>query len=238
MHRPCLLLRVLGPLSISLCIASGQKISETAESNQHIVPRFAQSQLAIQRSRIFTYLKSTSARTIDEVVKHPLAPLPLWVTLMPMSELPVTVSDAVVIGSITTSVPQLTEDRKVIYTESTVAVNRVLKGSLNNTLSPKASIVVLTIGGSATLENGKTVRQDVLGFGNPLSRQTRYVWFLKHHPTADAYTVLKTWALIDSGGRAVWADDLGRIEKGASRVQGMHEDRLIEEVYNAASTRR
>jgi hypothetical protein len=123
----------------------------------------------------------------------------------PEPALPAAQSDAVVIGEVTDAEAFLSTDKTSIYSEFTVSVNEVLKGTSLGTLTPGGSLTATRGGGAVRFPSGKVVRE---GFnGKPLPRQgRRYVLFLKLNEEGQDFSIITAYELL--GGRVSPLDGL------------------------------
>src|SRR5881397_734205 len=100
-------------------------------------------------------------------------PVGTAVDLAPLPELPLEVSDVVVIGEVTNVQPFLTSSQISLYTEYTL---RTL-----NTVKPRVlendSLLLLRMGGIARLDNGRVIEWKVRGEGDALSVGRQYLFF-------------------------------------------------------------
>jgi hypothetical protein len=92
--------------------------------------------------------------------------------------LPISQSDAVVIGDITDASATLTEDKAAVYSEFSVSINEVVKNDTETPLSIGVSIVVDRPGGRVRYPTGHISQFTIAGWGMP-KEGSRYVLFLK-----------------------------------------------------------
>lgn len=147
----------------------------------------------------------------------------------PMVELPVELSDAIVIGNILTEQPWLSSDGKVLYTEFSVSRDRLVykKPSIE---IPNSTFDIVRHGFDKpvrTPEGSILPPNPVQGYGLPIKRGARYVFFLEYVQRGDVFRLVKAWQISDGGAKAVYQDDLQRVASGRSLVGGYSEDQLI-----------
>jgi hypothetical protein len=101
--------------------------------------------------------------------------------------LPFTVCNVgtIVVGTLTTDSPQLTEDESFLFTEYTLNVEEVIKSEAAHKLKAGETITVIREGGVGQI-NGRTVRAEREGF-KPFTLGGRYVLFLRDVPETGAY---------------------------------------------------
>lgn len=104
-----------------------------------------------------------------------------FVDLPPMPDLPVKMSHAVVVGAVKRVQTYLSDDRRNIYTEYTVAVEEVLKDESGLSLYSGSTITLDRRGGAVRLPSGRVLRDVVKGNGLPLVSGTRYMLFLYYY---------------------------------------------------------
>lgn len=106
--------------------------------------------------------------------------------------LPVTQSDAVIIGEVTAASAHLTEDKSSVYSEFTVCVQEILK----NDQPPLVAGSFVTLdrpGGRVRYSTGKTSQFSLAGFGMP-SVGGRYVFFIKGEAEED-YQIITAYQI-------------------------------------------
>jgi hypothetical protein len=108
--------------------------------------------------------------------------------------LPVTLSNAVIIGEITNSEAYLSDDRNGVYTEFTVRIEEVLKSDGELPLVPGATIIAEREGGGVRFPSGHVQRYVVSGEGMPKVR-SRYTLFLKSNGPGQDFRLLRGYEL-------------------------------------------
>lgn len=111
--------------------------------------------------------------------------------------LPVTQSDAIIIGTITESQPYMTESQHVIYTEFTFQVEDVLKGKELGNITGGNLIKVDREAGAIRLTNGKKVYYDAAGTGNAPRAKKRYLLFLKRINDRQDLSIINGYKLLN-----------------------------------------
>src|ERR1051326_8434383 len=109
--------------------------------------------------------------------------------------LPVSQSDAVVIGFLSDARAFLSHDKSTIFSEFTVSVEDVLKDYPFSALRIGDSITTLRGGGGVRFPSGKIIRQGM--WGRPLPKQgRRYLFFLKYNnDEGNDYLILTAYEL-------------------------------------------
>lgn len=146
---------------------------------------------------------------------------------VPLPELPVFESDMILVGRVTSFSPHLVPDGGIIYTEYRVDVRTILK----NTTRWKGPVLdIVEIGGEGQLPSGRILRHHASGFGEPILAGTEYVMLLRYVEGPDCARIVKLWRLRDRKAEAVSGDDIARVATRESRVNGLDQDRLLEEI--------
>lgn len=160
---------------------------------------------------------------------RPIAELPGAIEPLPISShmwaglpaLPVTQSDAVVLGEVTDRRASLTEDRMGVFSEFSVRLDTVFKDA-QGLPAPGGVVQVSRPGGAVRFASGKVQRYTFLKLGYP-QQGRQYVLFLKRGEEGD-FSILTGYELhddkvlpLDGGG----ADPRGELQfavyRGASR---------------------
>ena len=97
-----------------------------------------------------------------------------------LSALPVTKSDAVVIGEVAEAQAFLSEDKTEAYSEFTLRVDEVLKNDQRTPISQGSSIIIERAGGRVRFPSGHIALSFVSGQGMPRVGR-RYALFLTHN---------------------------------------------------------
>ena len=143
----------------------------------------------------------------------------------PLPELPVTMSQVIVIGRVTSITPWLTPGNKTIYSEYGVAVDSVLMNRSN--WKQDTTLDVVQMGGSASLPNGGTVSVTTRGLGERIETGHTYVFFLIYVPIAESFKFVKTWDVTDGHAVPISGDDVGRARNNTSTVSGLLLQQLV-----------
>jgi len=190
-----------------------------------------ESERQIRNARAAYFDNFASGDRVKLEDQDPNAPVPIILHEPgPKGELPADLSDIIVHGTIVNSQAFQSRNHEAVYTETTVRIERVDSLAQGQT-DPGTNLVILKDGGALLLPNGRVVKQVVLGSGNELQLNGRYVFFLRYEPILRAYGCLKAWGL--SGGKAVAvsSDDLARVETRTSFYNGMSESQFLGVVY-------
>jgi hypothetical protein len=119
--------------------------------------------------------------------------------------LPVSQSDAMVIGTITNAQGYVSNDKTGAYSEFQVHIQEVLK---NDGRLPKDQIVVERKGASVKLKDGRTIDVGISGQGFPQTGQN-YLLFLKYNNDVDDYQLVTAYNL--ENGKVHPLDTVGQL---------------------------
>lgn len=125
--------------------------------------------------------------------------------------IPVSQSDAVVIGTITNLKAFLSDDRTSVYSEMTVNVEEVLKQDPRYPLVKGLTLDAERSGGGVRFPSGKILRRGALGRNIP-EIGARYVLFLIYNEQGKDFCVLTGYQL--TGDRVLPLDGTWDLEKG------------------------
>lgn len=157
-------------------------------------------------------------------VPHPTATLD--VSALP--ELPVEISQVVVVGKVINITPWLITGDKGLYSEYQIAVNSVLMNRSN--WQQDGTLDLVEIGGSAQIPNVGIVTYQVNGLGMQIETGSSYLLFLNYQPRAQCFTFVKAWDVSTGQAVAVSNDDLFRVKQKTSTVNGRPLPILVAEV--------
>lgn len=144
-------------------------------------------------------------------------------------ELPVTLSDTIVIGEVSPPPSPTSPPIGRGSTSSTPCVSAILSRARPPS-APKSPFS--RVGGAATLPNGCVLRFEMHGIGPPLVTKQRYALFLKYVQAAECFRIVKAWGLPNGAAEALEGDDRARAQQGRSRYQGMPEQAFIAAISN------
>jgi hypothetical protein len=113
--------------------------------------------------------------------------------------LPVRESDAIVVGMVAAFQPHFSSDRTFIYTDFTVCVAAIVKGTGRR----DRTLVFERAGGSVRLESGKVVSVTGLDGEQAPRVGSRYVFFLRHQDDSPVFTLLRAYKLVAGHVRAM-----------------------------------
>lgn len=150
--------------------------------------------------------------------------------------LPVSQSDAVVIGYLGDARAFLTHDKTTIFSQFTVRLEDVLKDNPLGSLRVGDFITILRGGGGVRLPSGKIIREGM--HGKPLPKENRrYLLFLKYNnDEGKDYSILTAYEL--NAGKVSPLDGINLVgtvetEYAAYRkYDGADEDAFVREVRN------
>lgn len=116
-------------------------------------------------------------------------------TLLESSPLPVT-SDLIVVGSIQSRQPFLSDNITIVYTELNVHIEEILKNNPTSLVHAFEPLVVHREGGAIRMPSGRIFRYVVGGSGSIPEIGKRYVLFLQHEAERD-YKLVAGYELAD-----------------------------------------
>lgn len=108
--------------------------------------------------------------------------------------LPVTQSDAVVMGEVSDAKAYVTSDKSTVYSEFTIRIAEVLKNDNQTSLSSGGLIVAERPGGRVRYSSGHISRFSITGWGLPLIKR-QYVLFLTKNNYEDSYRIVTGYEL-------------------------------------------
>lgn len=158
-----------------------------------------------------------------------------WPTDFPA--LPVSQSDAVIVGQVFDARACLSTDRTSVYSEFGVTVDFILKDYDQFPIQPGSQLIVERLGGNVKYPSGQMSSVSVAGFGVPRVG-SGYVFFLKRNPQEEGYTLTTGYELrlgrvypldrstssgtdfsiYDNSDEAKFLDDLRRITATARQM--------------------
>ncbi|MGC4055657.1 MAG: hypothetical protein QM757_43095 [Paludibaculum sp.] len=133
----------------------------------------------------------------------------------------------ILIGRVSSLSPHLVPEGGAIYTEYRVDVRTIL---MNTTRWKGPLLDLVEIGGEGRLPSGRILRHHASGFGAPIQAGGDYVLFLRYVEGADCARMVKLWRLRDRKVEAMSGDDIARVAGRESRVNGLDEDKVLEEI--------
>lgn len=110
--------------------------------------------------------------------------------------LPVSASDAVIVGTISDAKAHLSEDKNSVYSEFTVTIDDVLKNGTGLSLVPGDSITLEREGGRVRYPSGHISWFHVVGKGLP-QLNAQYVFFLKTTDEDGLFDILTGYEICD-----------------------------------------
>jgi hypothetical protein len=108
--------------------------------------------------------------------------------------LPVSQSDAVIVGQVFDAKAYLSTDKTSIYSEFWVTIESVLKNSDKHPIDGGSQLALERMGGRVQYPSGEVSSFLVAGFGVPRVG-SRYVFFLKRNPQDEGYTIVTGYEL-------------------------------------------
>lgn len=143
-----------------------------------------------------------------------------------VSTIPAGMSDAVVVGTVSSSIAYLSPDATGVYSEFTLQVHEILKDRSGN-ISTTTSLVVDRAGGRVRYPSGAIVRHVVSGQSMPRVNK-RYVLFLKLED--QNFRIITGYELGSEG-----VNPLDRIEK-FKKHKGIDESTFLNQIRKAINS--
>ncbi len=140
---------------------------------------------------------------------HPEAAAVVWESRGDITDIPTDKSDLIVEGTVTDSAAFLSNDKGAVFSEITVRVSDVLKGTADLNVRNGDSIVTERLGGRIKHPNGQIVRYGFVGQGSP-AKGKNYLFFLSRAEQGN-YNILTAYELL---GNKVQALDGARVNLG------------------------
>ena len=141
--------------------------------------------------------------------------------------LPVAASSHVLLGRVTNAEAHLSENKKNVYSEFTISVEKVFK-TTNDSIIEGSEIVIDRVGGYVKYPNGRTMLYRVASTNMPGVNE-RYLFFLVSKNDQD-FSILTAYSLNSDGISPL--DDSPQFEP----LRGLTEQALIEKLRNASAT--
>ena len=155
----------------------------------------------------------------SQLSQSPGTPFPMTIfEKLPMPELPIAQAQTILIGQIMGLTPRVMPGAQGVYTEYHVAAASVL---INNSSRSGNIFDLVLLGGFAQMLDGRVVGHRVTGAGNQIETGGTYLMFLHYVPSADYFSVVKLWEIRNGIAVATSRDDLARVSKNISSVNGM-----------------
>jgi hypothetical protein len=131
---------------------------------------------AVSSDRLLKNLRYDNEGIIEREI-HPKATAVLREPPGDITDIPTDRSDLIVEGTVTGSAAFLSNDKGAVYSEFTVIVSDVLKGTAGLNVRIGDSIVTERFGGRVKYPNGQIVRYEIVGQGSP-AKGRNYLFFL------------------------------------------------------------
>jgi hypothetical protein len=177
---------------------------------------------ALDRTRRARKYDTPGARSLAPA--GPATPETLYVDEAgPAEALPVEESQTIVVGTIASFQPYLSNDRTFIFTDVRVCVDEFLKAEG----APTPMLTFERAGGVLVLSDGQRLVVSGAGAIRGTRVGRRYVLFLGRQPSTDIYSLLQAYDVTD--GRARGMERAGI----ASSVEGLQADVLLERIRTA-----
>lgn len=196
-------------------------------------------------------LKKARGARYSRGLKQQIKELPLNIEELPLIShgwsglpaLPVSESDAVVVGEVADAQAFLSNDKTAVYSEFTVRVEDTLK-MFNSSPAPGEAVVTERSGGAVRFPSGRVQYYSVYQRGLP-KVGAHYVFFLRHNDLGDDFSIVTAYELragrvfpidgadTDKGGKLPYDDYKGCDEgnflkliraRVAEAVQGQPEE--------------
>jgi hypothetical protein len=86
---------------------------------------------------------------------------------------------------------------------------------------------LVVLGGFAQMPDGRVVGHRVMGAGKQIESGSTYLMFLHYVPSADCFSEVKVWEIRNGIAVATSHDDLARVSKNTSTVNGIPVGELL-----------
>jgi hypothetical protein len=147
--------------------------------------------------------------------------------------LPYSLSDAVVVGTVTDFQPYFSNDRTAIYTELRVQVEKVFKDKVQ---AVNHKIAIDQLGGAIRLSNGRVASHISAPLDSEIDVGKRYVLFLAYSDATKTFSVVKAWELRRGRAQPVAKTDLTRDNlHGTEKYSGMPEADFLNAVQESST---
>jgi len=110
------------------------------------------------------------------------------------SELPISQSDAVIVGEVSDAKAFLTNNKTTVYSDFTIHLDEVLKGDSQTPLSQGSTVIADRPGGRVHFPSGSAGSFSIAGWGLPRVGH-RYVLFLKRDQLEQDYSIVTGYEL-------------------------------------------
>lgn len=122
-------------------------------------------------------------------------------------------SDAIVTGTVKEVNAYISIDRTTVYSEVTLNIEEVLKGSPRYPLASGLTLSAERQGGAVRFPSGKILRRGSLGRNIPEAGR-RYLLFLKYNEDGEDFSIVTGYQLLDN--RVLPLDGMGDLDKGGN----------------------
>jgi hypothetical protein len=185
-----------------------------------------------ERSALFDD-KRPDARKLDSAASDPVhrqGSFPPYFVRTPA--IPVPESDAVIVGTVKSVQPYLSNDHTHLYTEFSIAVEQTIK-DISNRATQGEVIPIVVPGGKMRLQDGRVIEEKP--FTNfTIAVGSRYVFFLRYNNTGQNFAVAKSWELKNGAVIPTAHEDRMDAREGKSEYASMSEQSFIQAVHAAA----
>jgi hypothetical protein len=146
--------------------------------------------------------------------------------------IPIQESDAVIVGTVKSVQPYLSNDHTHLYTEFSIAVDQTIK-DIPNRAEPGEVIPVVVRGGKMRLQDGRVIEEKP--FTNfTIAVGSRYVFFLRYNNTGQHFAIAKSWELKNGAVIPTAHEDQMDARQGKREYVSMTEQSFIQAVHAAA----
>jgi hypothetical protein len=136
----------------------------------------------------------------------------------PVPELPVELVQTILIGQVTGMTPRMMPGDRGIYTEYHVTAKSIL---MNHSAWKGPAFDAVRMGGVVVASDGRVLRHELKGVGKQMAVGESYVMFVDYRSAPDCFIVGKVWGIRDGLVVAMSSDDLARVSRGDSTVDGV-----------------
>lgn len=242
--KTVLLLAVILTVTLSTVVVALRTQDNTAQRNiaqdQMPIVDYAAPDSAAPEERVKRQKRSArydNSRLVIEPQKPGGAIVVIDHTIGKMPALPVTLSDAIVIGDVTDAQAHLSNDKSGVYTEFSIRVDEILKDT-GGSLEIGGPILAHRIGGRVRFPSGVVQRYGISYLGMPRANR-RYALFLKKNYDSEAFVILTGYEL--RAGEAFPLDGVNIPGRASVLPQfvpykGMDETKFLSKVRTASVT--
>jgi hypothetical protein len=183
----------------------------------------AQAAIRVARGKLFNHGVPGGIPLDQQPVAAP--PPVTTVEIGARPEFPTDFTDTIILGTIQSAQPYLSNDRRSVYTEYTVRVDEKIAEVIP--LIRGDTLFMGEMGGIGRLPDGRVLEEDVRGLGTPLQVKAQYVLFLNYRDKAQYYRITKAWQLKNDRVIPTAEDDLALSKNGLFIYASMSAEQFL-----------